>query len=192
MSAESNGGIVPVNKWTKLRVSTVTMEEANAFILAFHRHHLDLPSGIGRYALAAVEPDGTVHGIAVVGLPAALNRMSEKRTMEVSRVATDGHPNACSILYAACARAAKALGFTRIITYVLDTEHGTSLKASGWTKDEGTFGGMPWSNRPGRRDGHPVGPKGRWSLALADLPEVLWPSECEPEPDPQLTLDAVA
>lgn len=175
--------------WTKLSVVHVTIEEANRFVLAFHRHHLDMPSGIGRYALAAIEPDGLVHGVAIVGLPAALNRMNEQSVLEVSRLATDGHPNACSVLYAACGRAGRALGFRRIITYILDTEAGGSLKPAGWQQDDGMWGGMGWSNRPGRRDLHPVGPKGRWSLNLREPSVVVWPAVCEPVPgDEQLAL----
>lgn len=188
-SQTERGGSIPTQALqTKLHVVSVTLEEANRFILAFHRHHLDLMAGLNRMALAACEPSGFVHGVAVLGQPVALNRMANKSTLEVSRVATDGHPNACSVLYAACARSAKALGYQTIITYVLDSENGTSLRAAGWTRDEGYYGGIGWANRPGRRDAHPIGPKGRWRLDLRAGREVIWPVECEPQPDPQLTL----
>lgn len=173
---------------TKLHVVAVTLAEANRFILAYHRHHLDLTAGLNRTACAAVSPDGMVHGVAVLGQPVALNRMTNKSVLEVSRVATDGHPNACSILYAACARAAKALGYQRAITYILDHETGTSVKAAGWTKDDGWYGGMGWTNRPGRRDAHPVGAKGRWSIELNEHREVVWPAACDAPDDGQLDL----
>lgn len=184
------GGSIPTQALqTKLHIVDVTLEDANRFILAFHRHHLDLKAGLHRIALAACDPSGVVHGVAVLGQPVALNRMTNKSVLEVSRVATDGHPNACSVLYAACARAAKALGFESIITYILDSESGTSLRAAGWKQDDGFFGGIGWSNRPGRRDAHPIGPKGRWRLTLREPREVVWPAECEPEPDPQMSLE---
>ena len=164
----------------RLAVVDVPLEDANRFILEFHRHHLDLKPGIGRYALAAVDETGLVRGVAVVGMPAALNRKTNQSTLEVSRVATDGSPNACSLLYGACARAAKALGFSEIITYILEDEPGTSLKASGWTQDPGTYGGVGWANRPGRRDGHPVGPKGRWRLTIRSPRPVVWPAMYDP------------
>lgn len=50
----------------------------------------------------------------------------------MTRLCTDGTPNACSFLYQASARAGKALGYRRIQTYILREETGTSLKASGW------------------------------------------------------------
>jgi hypothetical protein len=95
---------------------------------------------------------------------------------EVSRLATDGCPNACSILYAAAARAAKAMGYMRIITYIFETEPGTSLRGAGWTQDPGTYGGQTWANRPGRKDVNTV-PKGRWSLELNPSVDVNWPDE---------------
>lgn len=59
---------------------------------------------------------------------------------EVSRLATDGTRNACSILYAAAARACDAMGFDSIQTYTLPEEGGASLRAAGWTC-EGEAGG---------------------------------------------------
>jgi hypothetical protein len=44
--------------------------------------------------------------------------------------------NACSMLYSACARAAQAMGYDKIQTYILVTEPGTTLKASGWYLDK--------------------------------------------------------
>jgi hypothetical protein len=53
-------------------------------------------------------------------------------TIEVCRVASDGHKNACSMLYAACSRASFALGYRRVITYTQAEEGGSSLRAAGW------------------------------------------------------------
>ena len=77
-------------------------------------------------------------------------------------------PIECGILYASCAKAARVLGFSRIITYVLDTESGTSIRAAGWKENEGDFGNLSWANRPGRT-GANFGPKGRWSLDFNGL-----------------------
>jgi hypothetical protein len=77
-------------------------------------------------------------------------------TAEVTRLCTDGTRNACSFLYGACARAAFALGFKRIGTYILASEPGTSLAAANWRLVGETSGGS-WSrgNRP-RVDKHPT------------------------------------
>jgi hypothetical protein len=92
---------------------------------------------------------------------------SPRAVLEVVRLVTDGTPNACSMLYAAAARAGKALGFERIQTYILDTETGTSLVASGW-QYEGVAGGGQWKHTDGkpRRTDQPTGMKGRWAKTL--------------------------
>jgi hypothetical protein len=86
----------------------------------------------------------------------------------VTRLCTDGTPNACSFLYGAAARAAKALGFRRIQTYILESEHGASLKASGWVRGHMTAGGS-WNHgrRKGRRDDQPQCPKVYWYKDLS-------------------------
>lgn len=70
--------------------------------------------------------------------------------------------------YGAAARAAKELGYKQIITYILKSEPGTSLKASGWTLDKEVHG-RSW-NTPARTrvDKHPTEDKTRWSKVLND------------------------
>ena len=169
----------------KLHVEPITIRMANEYVDAVHRHHGPSPQGFAMFSIAAVTDDGEVRGIATTAIPNAANRLTDGfRTAEVVRVATDGTPNACSILYSASARAAKALGFSRIITYVLDTETGTSIKAAGWIQDEGEFGNLSWANRPGRT-GNNFGPKGRWSMTFfpLDRPSLHFPDGLIPEAD---------
>lgn len=85
-------------------------------------------------------------------------------TVEVTRVATDGAKNACSMLYAAAWRACRALGYRRLVTYILAEEPGTSLHAAGW-KCIGEAGGGTWhrEGRP-RVDRHPTQRKFRWEV----------------------------
>lgn len=164
---------------------------ANDYVEAVHRHHPRYPQ-FGMFAVAAVTEEGEIRGVAIVAMPNAANRLTDGfRTAEVVRVATDGTPNACSILYAACARATKALGFSRIISYTLDSETGLSIAAAGWIKDEGVFGNQSWENhtkRPGT--GHNTGPKGRWSKSFAplDRPDLHFPEGLIEEED-ERTLD---
>jgi hypothetical protein len=70
-------------------------------------------------------------GVAVVGRPVA-RMLDDGQTLEVTRVATDGSPNCCSMLYAAAWQATKALGYRRLITYTQTGESGASLRAAGW------------------------------------------------------------
>ncbi len=144
-----------------LALVSITLDEANAFVAAHHRHHKPV---IGhKFSLGAAR-DGKIVGVAIVGRPVARMR-DDGETLEVTRLCTDGTRNACSFLYGACARAAFALGFKRIGTYILASEPGASLTGAGWRMIGETSGGS-WSrgNRP-RVDKHPTEPKLLWEIS---------------------------
>ena len=103
-----------------------------------------------------------IHIFAICGRPVA-RRLDDGYTLEVNRLCTDGTPNACSILYAAAYRAARAMGYNKVITYILDTENGSSLKAAGYTC-EGRAGGLEWNGAkaPKQADQYPRQMKTRW------------------------------
>lgn len=67
-------------------------------------------------------------------------------SLEVNRCCTDGTKNACSMLYGAAWRAAKALGYDRLYTYTRASENGASLRASNWIYD-GQAGGTHWTGQ---------------------------------------------
>lgn len=175
-------------KGPRLAVIPLELSEANAFVALHHRHHD--PCVGHRFSIGCVDDAGVVHGVAIVGRPVA--RMVPKReVLEVSRLATDGTYNACSILYAAAARAGKALGYRRIQTYTLPSEGGASLRASGWV-EEGDAGGGQWKHTDGkpRKTTQPIDVKTRWALTLnPDFPELEWPKGMAPD-DPQESLFA--
>lgn len=141
-----------------LTLCPLTLREAHAFVARHHRHHR--PSRGGLFAVG-VEGGGEVCGVAVIGRPVA-RRLADGWTAEVTRLCTTGVKNACSMLYAAAWRAARALGYRRLVTYTLPEEGGSSLRAAGWrvvgqTRAEGW--GRP--SRP-RVDTHPTQAKLRW------------------------------
>lgn len=141
-----------------LLVVPMTLREARAFVSRHHRFH-EAPQG-GLFAIGAALDDRIV-GVVIVGRPVA--RMSDNGwTAEVTRLCTTGERNACSILYAAAWRAARALGYRKLITYTLPEEGGASLRGAGW-RCVGEAGGGSWSrkNRP-RVDTHPTQVKLRW------------------------------
>lgn len=143
----------------KLRVVPCDLDEANAFVKQHHRHHQPVPGH--KFSLAVADEDDAVRGVAILSRPTA--RMSDDgMTLEVVRVATDGARNACSALYGAARRATFALGYTRLLTYTLPEEGGSSLRASGY-RLIGEAGGGSWSRaiRP-RVDKHPLQTKLRW------------------------------
>lgn len=130
----------------------IFQKEAFAFITRLHRHH---KKPVGSIFQIAVAEDGKIVGVAVVGRPNG-RRSQDGFTLEVTRLCTDGTKNACSMLYAACWRISREMGYRKLITYILNTEPGTSLKASGW-RLIGERGGGSWSvpSRP-RIDTHPL------------------------------------
>lgn len=97
----------------------VTRDEARAFVRQHHRHH-GWPVGF-LWLHGLHDEAGELIGIAVVGRPVARG-LDEGLTAEVTRCCTNGHPNACSMLYAASERAAKAKGYRRGLTYLLASE----------------------------------------------------------------------
>jgi hypothetical protein len=144
-----------------LQICPMTIKGAKAFIAQHHRHHKP-PQG-GLFAVGISKGDRVV-GVCVVGRPVA-RMLQDGWTAEVTRLATDGSKNACSMLYQSAWRAARAIGYRKLITYILNSEPGTSLKASGW-KCIGECGGGKWSrtNRP-RVDDHPTQTKIKWERA---------------------------
>ncbi|WP_343123974.1 XF1762 family protein [Frateuria terrea] len=144
-----------------LSVVPCTQRQAKAFVAEHHRHHR-APQG-GLFALAAMDGE-RLCGVVIVGRPVARG-LDDGRTAEVTRCCTDGTRNACSILYGRARRAARALGYSRVVTYTLPEEGGASLRAAGW-QCVGEAGGGSWScsSRP-RVDHHPVQRKLRWEAA---------------------------
>ena len=125
-----------------LEVVPMTLKVAYAFVEQHHRHHGPVVGH--KFSIGASDGDKIV-GVAIVGRPVA-RYLDDGWTLEVNRLATDGTRNACSILYAAAWRAARAMGYRKLITYILDTEPGTSLKAAGW-KCVGQAGGLRWTGQ---------------------------------------------
>lgn len=86
-----------------------------------------------------------MRGVAVCGR-ATCRHHDPATVLEITRVCTDGARNACSFLYGACARAAKALGFARVLTYTEEGEDGASLLAAGFVLVAETDGERSWSS----------------------------------------------
>lgn len=146
----------------KLKAVPVTQKRAAEFVKEMHRHH---PPARGDLFRVGAQVDGKLVGIAQVGRPVA-RALDDGKTCEVIRLCTDGTDNACSFLYARAARIAAAMGYERIITYILEEEPGTSLKAAGWEK-EALVAGRSWSCKSRPREDHaPTCNKTRWAKSL--------------------------
>lgn len=143
-----------------LQIQPIDVAEAFEFVAKLHRHHRP-PQG---YKLCIGVNDGEkLVGVLIAGRPVA-RLLDDGMTLEVTRCCTDGTYNACSMLYAHAWKAAKSLGYTKMITYTLPEEGGASLKATGW-KNMGDAGGGKWSNNlRNRSDDHPLCVKTRWEV----------------------------
>jgi hypothetical protein len=165
----------------RLNLIPVELSEANAFVERLHRHHGNVVGhkfslGVLKTVVrdvACIAPNQTVEelaGVAIVGRPVARGR-DDGWTLEVTRLCTDGTRNACSFLYGAARRAAFALGYRRLGTYILASESGASLRASGW-RLVGEVKGRSWScpTRP-RFDEHPLEDKQLFECVQDDIHE---------------------
>ena len=148
---------------TMLNLVPMTLKRANAFVATHHRHHKPV---VGQKFSLGCEQDGTLVGVAIVGRPVS-RHLDDGRTLEVTRLCSTGEKNVCSFLYSAAARAARTLGYEKIITYTLDTEPGVSLRAAGWTC-AGTAGGLCWTGerRPADEHQYPAQMKLRYEKLL--------------------------
>ncbi len=144
-----------------LEVRPITFRQACDFITEHHRHHR--PTVGCKFSVGLFDGENMV-GCAVCGRPVS-RHLDDGLTCEINRLCTDGTRNACSMLYGACCRVAKAMGYKKIITYILQSENGASLKASNFSCD-GEAGGVHWTGERDRGQDIPAEMKTRWSKEL--------------------------
>ena len=157
-----------------LIVRPIDLKAANAFVLKHHRHNGKVL--VHRFSISVYDGD-RICGVAICGNPSA-RRLDDGETIEVKRVCTDGTRNACSVLYGRCARIAKDMGFTKIITYITENEDGASLRASNFELVDDNCGGKSWDTPSRPRVVHemtlfgevsasyPIGKKKRYQRSL--------------------------
>ena len=144
-----------------MKIIPVTFRFAKSFIQSRHRHN---PNVVGcKFAIACTDEDDVV-GVAVCGRPVS-RYLDDGQTLEINRVCTDGTKNACSMLYGACCRIAREMGYARVITYTLESEDGASVKASNFICD-GKAGGTHWTGERDRGQDIPHEMKVRWYKEL--------------------------
>jgi hypothetical protein len=185
-----------------LKAIPMNLAEANLLVKAHHRHNGVLRSGCF-FAIGCIDtdrqaiqdaplrgPNGElVVGSVIVG-PVAARLLYRPWAAEVRRLVTDGTPNACSFLYGAAWRAAKALGYEGLITFTLTVEPGKSLLASNWRLDEAhvpvrtwrsrapEFAHLRWSERPVTANS-PALPRFRWFIGrrVPSQSEITYPDD---------------
>ena len=140
-----------------MEIKPITFKQASEFINKFHRHH---KATVGqKFSIGLYDNDKLV-GVAVCGRPVS-RYLDDGITCEINRLCTDGTYNACSMLYGACCRVAKEMGYKKVITYILKSENGASLKASNFIC-EGEAGGTHWTGKRNKGQDIPCEMKTRW------------------------------
>lgn len=129
-----------------MKAIPIELKQANAFVDKLHRHHQ--PVHRDKFRIGCLADDGHLCGVGQCARPVARG-LDDGQTIEVVRLCTDGTENACSFIYSRLARIAKEMGYKKIITYILESENGASLRASGWTCEADNIGGGSW-NTPSR------------------------------------------
>ena len=143
-----------------LHLVPIHLSDANEFVRLHHRTHKRVPGC--KFCVGVADGGGQLRGVAICGRPIA-RHTDDGWTLEVNRTCTDGTPNANSMLYGAAWRAAKALGYRRVITFTMEGESGASLRGAGF-REVGRLQGASWScPSRGRYDfDHTVQTKIRW------------------------------
>jgi len=152
-----------------IKIVPLDLKEANSMVARLHRHHKPVVGH--RFSLGVIDIDGNIRGCAIASRPIA--RLSnQKFTLEVTRVATDGTRNACSMLLGAITRAARAMGYARVQTTTLSHESGSSLRAIGWNSCALNQDGSGWDSRKGRIVDCKDQKKVRWWIDIREVPEL--------------------
>lgn len=144
-----------------MEIRPINFRDACEFISENHRHHK--PTVGCKFSIGLYDCDRLV-GVAVCGRPVS-RYYDDGLTCEINRLCTDGTFNACSMLYGACCRVAKEMGYRKIITYILESEDGSSLKASNFVCD-GEAGGTHWTGKRNKGQDIPAEKKKRWVKEL--------------------------
>jgi hypothetical protein len=176
----ARAGLVDVRQH-RLSLTPTILDDAKRFVAEVHRHH-GPPVG-HRFSFGCKDEDGQLRAVATTGRAVA-REVDQRAVLEVTRVASDGCPNACSFLYGAACRIHRVHGFAYAQTYTLVEEPGTSLVAAGWKPVGFTKGRKDgWNVKSRPRDGEkaPKGAKVRWECKCGPGERIDWPFAVEDE-----------
>lgn len=144
-----------------MTIVPISLKIANEYVAANHRHHKPVR---GCKFCIGVEDCGEIVGVAICGRPVS-RHLDNGKTIEVNRLCTNGTKNACSKLYSACVRIAREMGYFKVITYILSSENGASLRAANFVC-EGEAGGIMWTGKRKRDNGVPQEMKTRYAYTI--------------------------
>lgn len=144
-----------------MRIAPITYSEACEYVNKYHRHN-KAPQGC-KFCIALYDGD-QLCGVAICGRPVS-RCLDNGYICEITRVCTDGTRNACSMLYGACVRIAREMGYDKVVTYTLASEDGASVKAANF-KFDGEAGSICWRGTRNSGKDVPHEMKKRWVFDL--------------------------
>jgi hypothetical protein len=117
----------------KLILIPLSLKEANEFVTKHHRHNKKCAGH--KFSIGAMYKNKLV-GVAIVGRPVS-RRLDDRFTLEINRncVLDLAPKGTCSFLYSRAIKIWQTMGGKKIITYTLETESGSSLKAVNFFKE---------------------------------------------------------
>lgn len=145
-----------------MNIIPMTIATANKFVANFHRHNKKVHGA--KFAIGLAE-EGELIGVAIAGRPIA-RMLDNGHTIEILRVCVkEQFKNSNSKLYARIKRICQLMGYEKIITYTLNNESRSSLKAIGAKQVSETKPGE-WSRSRRRRTSQRIysQTKLRWEL----------------------------
>lgn len=149
---------------TRLETVPITLREASAYIDKHHRHNVG-PAFHKFSVCLRVPGEPEPVGVAVASTPKARYQMDGK-TLEINRCCADPrYADVCSRLYASVIRIGREMGYHRFLTYTLQSECGSSLRAVGFRPDgvvTPSNNGWNSPSRSRRTDHYPADEKVRW------------------------------
>ncbi len=156
------------------RIAPCSVKAAIKMVKECHRHLPDLQGGL--FAARVIGPSGECAGVAVFGNPCQ-EWQNTGRGVITRCAALEGLPRvgehaapACTMLYGALCRAAKALGYREAWTYTLPHESGKTLMGAGFIDMGMTDGGEHDRKSRRRKPAVNSAPKRRWLRQLSALP----------------------
>ena len=117
-----------------LKVVPLSLKEANEFVTKYHRHNKKCQGH--KFSLGAIFKNELV-GVVIVGRPVS-RKLDNKLTLEINRncVLDNAPKGTCSFLYSKAIKVWQTMGGKKIITYTLNYESGSSLKAVNFKKEK--------------------------------------------------------
>lgn len=135
----------------ELSLIPLSLKEANEFVTKHHRHNKRCVGH--KFSIGAIYKNNLV-GVVIVGRPVA-RKLDNRFTLEINRncVLDTAPKGTCSFLYARAIKIWQSMGGKKIITYTLETESGSSLKAVNFKKEttvQPFKKNTGWTTRPNR------------------------------------------